>query len=105
MKTVKYLIASIVTVVLVSLVTLDITIPIATLVSFIGYLYLTEKVFTHITEKKLPSILGWIDYALVFAGNILLIAGLRYRSVICLIIATIFYISSLVVGYFDKKNV
>lgn len=104
MTTITKLIAAVITILLVSIVTMNIAIPVATLITYLGYAYLTERVISHIKDKKMPSVLQWIGYALIFVANALVIVGLNYHSVICLIIALISYISSLVCGYFDRKN-
>lgn len=99
------LIAGIITTLLVSLITLNITVTVATLLTFVSYRYLTEKTIMHIKEKKMPSILQWVDYALVFVASIMIIAGLNYTSVVTLIIAVVLYVCSLVTGFFIKKSI
>lgn len=102
-KIITKLIAAILTVLMVSLVTLDISTATATILSFIGFLFLSEKIVSHIQDKRLPKVLEWVRYALVLVANILLIAGLKYRSITCLIVAIVSYVSSLICGYFNKK--
>ena len=103
MKIVAKLIAILLTVVLVSLVTLGVTTTVATMLSFLGFAFLGDKIVLHVKDKRMPKIIEWIDYSCILIANILLIAGLRYHSMACLITSIVFYVLWLICDFINKS--
>lgn len=76
----------------------------AVLISFVLVEYMVYIVYTHVKDKKLPTILQWVQYALVFVMFVLGVCGVNYRSLYCIIIAIIAGIGAVVCGLIEKKK-
>lgn len=101
---VKNLIAAVITALVTSLITLNMLATVVTLISFIGFKYLTDKIVLHIAEKKMPTVYQWIKYSCALVANILMIAGLYYGSRYCLIVAGIVLIAGIVTKAIEYKK-
>lgn len=101
---VKNLIAAVITALVVSLITLNMPATVVTLVSFIGFKYLVDKVVAHVSGKIMPTVYQWIDYVRVLVGEVLLVAGLYYGSKYCLIFAGVAFVVGIVSNAIESHN-
>lgn len=100
MKIIANVIAGIASILTVSVVVLNFTIPLATVLSFAGFLFIVNSIFAHVKDKKLPKILDWVRYIAILLATILLTATLYYHSIVSLILAIIMYVTFFVTSYF-----
>lgn len=78
----------------------------AILVAFVLTRHLVGIIVDHIKEKKMPSIvLQWVQYALELVTVVLVVCGINYTSVYCLIFGLVAAVAALVCSVISNKKV
>ena len=77
----------------------------AILVAFVLVRHLVGIIVDHIKEKKMPSIVQWVQYALELVTVVLVVCGINYTSVYCLIFGLVTAVAALVCSVISNKKV
>lgn len=76
----------------------------AVMVAFLLMKKIVEVIYEHVSEKKMPSISQWVEYSLLLVAFILIVCGINYSSIVCVIIGAISLIGSFSAEYFGHKK-
>lgn len=77
----------------------------AILVAFVLTRHLVGIIVDHIKEKKMPSIVQWVQYSLELVTVVLVVCGINYTSVYCLIFGLVAAVAALVCSVISNKKV
>ena len=100
----SYLITLVLTVLITAALAIPMTTSIAVLVAMIFVRLLVNALFTHISEKRMPKIIEWIEYTFELVALVLFACGFAYTSTYCLIFAVIAAIITLICAIMDNKK-
>lgn len=100
----SYLITLVLTVLITAALAIPMTTSIAVLVAMIFVRLLVNALFTHISEKRMPKIIEWVEYAFELVALVLFACGFAYTSTYCLIFAVIAAIITLICAIVDNKK-
>lgn len=100
----SYLITLVLTVLITAALAIPMTTSIAVLVAMIFVRLLVNALFTHISEKRMPKIIEWVEYAFELVALVLFACGFAYTSTYCLIFAVIAAIITLICAIIDNKK-
>ena len=100
----SYLITLVLTVLITAALAIPMTTSIAVLVAMIFVRLLVNALFTHISEKRMPKIIEWVEYAFELVALVLFACGFAYTSTYCLIFAVIAAIITLICAIMDNKK-
>lgn len=77
----------------------------AILVAFVLTRHLVGIIVDHVKEKKMPSIVQWVQYSLELVTIVLVVCGINYTSVYCLIFGLVAAVAALVCSVISNKKV
>lgn len=77
----------------------------AILVAFVLTRHLVGIIVDHVKEKKMPSIVQWVQYSLELVTVVLVVCGINYTSVYCLIFGLVAAVAALVCSVISNKKV
>ena len=100
---IKAFISGLFTLLIIGVVGAPIPVAIATLASYIASRFLVDEAFAKVKAKEMPEWMEWTAYALCLVGSILLAAGLRYMSVVVLILSGVAYVAAAVFYMVHKR--
>lgn len=100
----SYLITLVLTILITAALAIPMTTSIAVLVAMIFVRLLVNALFTHISEKRMPKIIEWVEYAFELVALVLFACGFAYTSTYCLIFAVIAAIITLICVIIDNKK-
>ena len=100
----SYLITLVLTVLITAALAIPMTTSIAVLVAMVFVRLLVNALFTHISEKRMPKIIEWVEYAFELVALVLFACGFAYTSTYCLIFAVIAAIITLICAIMDNKK-
>lgn len=98
------LIAAIATVLIVAFFGIPMTTSLAILVAFIIINDLVYIIGSHVKEKKMPSIIQWVQYAFEVLGLILVVCGINYANMISAVCGVIAIIVAFICVLIRKKK-
>ena len=99
------IIAVVVTMLIVACVGIGLPTTLAVLIAFVFIRHLLGTVVDHVKDKKMPAVMQWVQYGLEFVTLILVICGVNYTSLWCLIVGLITAAGALVCSILYSKKI